>query len=238
MFSKNGPSFFELMHQALVSTREGYELLAPKFDATPFRTPDEVLEPSMAAIGPVDTALDVCCGTGAAMRYLAPLCRERLAGIDFSPAMLNEARRKLAGVNTTAAISFIDGDVLAMDFNAEFDLAVCFGALGHILDRDQRTFLRRIHKALKPGGRFAFATGPHPPVLSRTNIVYRTFNGIMRVRNALIRPPFIMYYLTFLLPEIVGVLEDEGFVVQVVEGLFPRPFQRGCLVIAKKSAHC
>ena len=29
MFGKDGPGFFELIHQALVSTRQGYDMLAP-----------------------------------------------------------------------------------------------------------------------------------------------------------------------------------------------------------------
>ena len=38
MFSPGGPTFRELMQQALASTERGYDLLAPKFDLTPFRT--------------------------------------------------------------------------------------------------------------------------------------------------------------------------------------------------------
>ena len=44
MFHPQGPTFFELASQALSSTRQGYDLLAPKFDFTPFRTPDLILE--------------------------------------------------------------------------------------------------------------------------------------------------------------------------------------------------
>src|SRR5438046_10316330 len=95
MFGKNGPSFRELIQQALVSTRQGYDMLAPKFDATPFRTPDPLIEPAIDALdlprqaGSLrdETALDVCCGTGAVMRVLKSRCK-RVVGIDFSPGML------------------------------------------------------------------------------------------------------------------------------------------------------
>src|SRR3954469_25903641 len=97
MFGKDGPTLVELLHQALCSTERGYDLLAPKFDATPFRTPDEILVPVIDAIGPVDAALDLCCGTEAAMRLLQPNCRVRLAGIDFSQGMLAEAEKRLEG---------------------------------------------------------------------------------------------------------------------------------------------
>lgn len=40
MFHPKGPSFVELAKQCLSSTERGYDLLAPKFDYTPFRTPE------------------------------------------------------------------------------------------------------------------------------------------------------------------------------------------------------
>ena len=44
MFRPGGPTFVELARQALSSVERGYDLLAPKFDLTPFRTHDELLE--------------------------------------------------------------------------------------------------------------------------------------------------------------------------------------------------
>src|SRR5437588_4372209 len=99
MFHPQGPTFWELAVQALSSTEKGYDLLAPKFDYTPFRTPDVVLEAVAAqlrALAPFDAALDVCCGTGAAMRFLRPLCRQRVVGLDISAGMLAVARQLTA----------------------------------------------------------------------------------------------------------------------------------------------
>lgn len=234
MFSKNGPTFLELMQQALTSTRRGYDLLAPKFDATPFRTPDSILEPAITAIGSVDSALDVCCGTGAAMVFLRPLCRLRLVGLDFSPGMLQEARKKVAGMANSVEVEFVEADVLGMDFCEEFDVITCFGALGHILPQDQRAFLRGIHRALKPGGRFVSVMAPSPPLLSPISLLMRLFNALMKVRNALFKPPFIMYYLTFLLPQTETLLREEGFTVETQSGLFPPPYRRYGLVVATK----
>ena len=63
--------------QALSSVEGGYDLLAPKFDHTPFRTPDGVLDATMAGalrpLGPFGPGVDVCCGTGAGMRVLKSL---------------------------------------------------------------------------------------------------------------------------------------------------------------------
>ena len=235
MFAKNGPTFFELMQQALSSTPKGYDLLAPKFDLTPFRTPDEILEPAIAALGPMDAALDVCCGTGAAMKFLRPLCRERVLGIDFSPGMLEAAKQRMAQENGTARVEFVEADVMRMAFREEFDAVTCFGALGHILPAETRKFLLLVHRSLKPGGRFVFVTGYPPHPLSPKSLALRTFNGIMKVRNAVIKPEFIMYYLTFLLPEIERTLQESGFTVEVRKDIFPEPFGRYCLVVATRS---
>jgi SAM-dependent methyltransferase len=234
MFGKDGPTLIELIHQALCSTQRGYDLLAPKFDATPFRTPDEILEPSAAAAGPVDAALDLCCGTGAAMIFLRPLCRQRLTGVDFSHGMLEQARVRLAEAPGTVEPELIEADVLELSFREEFDLVTCFGAHGHILPRDERMFLRIVHQALKPGGRFVFVTGYPPHPLSLSSLIFRAFNAIMHVRNGLIKPPFIMYYLTFLLPDIERLLKAEGFQVEVRAGQFEPPLERYRLVIATR----
>jgi SAM-dependent methyltransferase len=96
MFHPQGPTLWERIVQALSSTEQGYDLLAPQFDYTPFRTPDAILGPAMAHLGgpqSIATALDMCCGTGAALRHLRPLCRDRVVGIDMSQGMLEVARR-------------------------------------------------------------------------------------------------------------------------------------------------
>jgi SAM-dependent methyltransferase len=95
VFSAQGPSVRELAVQALSSVERGYDLLAPTFDHTPFRTPDRVLDAVAAALapfGPFDAGLDVCCGTGAGVRALRLLCRTRVTGVDFSAGMLARAR--------------------------------------------------------------------------------------------------------------------------------------------------
>ena len=222
MFHPRGPTFWELARQALSSTERGYDLLAPKFDYTPFRTPDELLAeiaPYLGEANSLDRALDICCGTGAAMRIMRPLCREAVVGIDMSQGMLDVAGQRLndaAGMNNGADVVLVRGDVLAMPFDAEFDLAVCFGALGHIRTKDERAFVRQIASVLRPGGRFVFVTTRMPPKWSAAYWLSRGFNAAMHVRNWLIAPPFVMFYLTFLLPDCARLLEQAGFQVEVL----------------------
>jgi len=238
MFEKDGPSLWELAVQALSSTERGYDLLAPKFDHTPFRTPDPILQRAAAEIGPplsIDRALDVCCGTGAALRALRPLCRKSIEGVDMSRGMLAEAKRRLADAPGEAEVVLELGDALDLPFRERFDVATCFGAFGHIEEHDEGRFVRSVYRSLKPGGRFVFVTADPPPLTSPGYWMAKGFNATMRVRNWLISPPFIMYYLTFLLPEARRRLEQNGFEVEVREGLFDPPFGRLALVIGTKA---
>lgn len=223
MFHPQGPTFWELAEQCLSSTQRGYDLLAPKFDFTPFRTPDAILAGVAKLLGPpqsIDDALDVCCGTGAVIEILRPLCRRRVVGIDFSRGMLDVARQRFPNEPDKARVEFVQRDVLDMDFREEFDLAVTLGSNGHILLKDEPRFIERIVAALRPRGRFVFVTGEMPPAWSLRYLLSRGFNAAMHVRNFVKRPPFVMFYLTFLLPEARRLLEEHGFDVEVHENVF------------------
>ncbi len=218
MFHPNGPTFFELAEQALSSTVRGYDLLAPKFDYTPFRTPQFLLDAVAAQLQPLapfESGIDLCCGTGAGMMMLRPFCRERVVGLDFSQGMLEVGRRQTAAAPGSARLEFVRGDALDVPFREAFDVAVTFGAHGHILRKDEPRFVREVHRLLRPGGRFVFVTIYQPPPWSLGLWLARAFNGAMLLRNLLVEPPFIMYYLTFLLPNVQRLLERNGFRVEV-----------------------
>lgn len=239
MFHPQGPTFWELLVQALSSTERGYDLLAPKFDFTPFRTPQPILDAVAAQLRPLapfGRALDLCCGTGAGMALLRPLCRGPVVGLDFSRGMLQVGQRRTAGAPGEARLEFVRGQALRLPFGPVFDVVTCFGALGHILPRDSRLFLREVARVLRPGGRFAFVTTPKPSPASKWYWFARIFNGTMRLRNLLWRPPFIMYYLTFRLPEVATLLEEQGLSVEV-RGLGLKGLWAPCrLVLATRPA--
>lgn len=220
MFHPEGPTFFELTHQCFSSTERGYDLLALKFDFTPYRTSDTVLKvvgEHLKQLPSIDKALDICCGTGAVMQMLRPLCRDSVAGIDFSQGMLEVARRKSEAVEGRAGLDYIRGNVFKMPFDAKFDLAVCLSSLGHIREMDKTRFLDQVAGILKPGGRFVFVTSCKPSVWSKNFWFSYAFNAAISVRNMLFRPQFIMYYLTFILPGVKKLLENHGFEVEIKE---------------------
>lgn len=236
MFHPKGPTFVELARQALSSTERGYDLLAPKFDFTPFRTPNEILQvvaQRVKSLGKFDAALDVGCGTGAAMQTFRPLCREKIVGIDMSQGMLEVAQEYAPFWDGSAAVEFVRGNVLEMPFDAEFDLAFSFGAFGHILPKDENRFIGEIARCLKSGGRFVFVTTEMPPVISPAYWFARAFNTAMHIRNWIHQPPFVMFYLTFLLPDILAKFKKHGFEL-VVESPFTGYLRRLRMVVAKR----
>ncbi|MFF4255237.1 methyltransferase domain-containing protein [Streptomyces sp. NPDC001663] len=217
MFSPEGPSLRELAVQALSSVERGYDLLAPKFDHTPFRTPDSVLEAvasALARTGPFDAGLDLCCGTGAGVDVLARVCRRSVTGVDFSAGMLDVAREQVRP--TGPAVSWVRGDARALPFGpGAFDLVVSFGAFGHFLPAELPGLFAQVHSVLRPGGRFAFPVLAPPRPSSPAFWMLLGFDAVMRVRNAVWRPPFVMYYRAFRLGDVRRELERTGFEVEL-----------------------
>ena len=80
---------------------------------------------------PGGSALDVACGSGKLTAELAKLARPggRVVGLDFSPQMLEVARRHHPG------IEFIEGDALKLPFeDASFDAATIAFGLRNLAD--------------------------------------------------------------------------------------------------------
>lgn len=206
MYGPGGPSFGELVRQALSSTRGGYDLLAPKFEHTPFRTPDDLVQRALSAVAPgrVPAALDLCCGTGAALAPLTEIA-DMAVGVDFSPGMIAVARQR---IGDRALV--VRADALALPFAETFDLVVTFGAMGHFEPATQPRLFAEVARVLKPGGRFVTVTHERPSMWRRDYWVLRSFNAVMRVRNLLVSPPFIMYYLHFDLPVAIGRVVEAG----------------------------
>lgn len=235
IFHRDGPTLWELAQQALSSTERGYDLLAPKFEHTPFRTPDDLLAQIVEHLEPADRALDVATGTGAGVRMLKPFA-SHVTGIDMSQGMLDEAERLCGGAPGGATLEFVRGDARDMPFDNEFDLAVSFGANGHILPADEAAVFASVFRALRPGGRLVLLTHRNPGPVHPFWWAARGFNAAMHIRNALVDPPFVMFYLTMTWPELGTRLEEAGFEVRAKERFLKMPYSGGILVTATKPA--
>ena len=100
-----------------------------------------------AAVRPGDRVLDVCCGTGD-LAVEASRAGGEVTGLDFSPRMLERARRKLHSV------TWLEGDALELPFADEsFDAATVGFGVRNLSDLERG--LQELRRVLRRGGRVA-----------------------------------------------------------------------------------
>jgi SAM-dependent methyltransferase len=114
-----------------------------------------------------EAVLDVGCGSGAttfeAAWQVGP--QGRAFGVDISPALLELARRR-AGEDGLEGVDFLQADAQTHTFSSEFDAIV--SRFGVMFFPDPVAAFANLRKALKPGGRLAFACwrGPEDNAIS------------------------------------------------------------------------
>jgi len=107
---------------------------------------------------PGGSAVDVACGSGKLTAELAKIAGPagRVVGVDFSPQMLEVARRAHPG------LEFLEGDALNLQFDdASFDASTIAFGLRNLADpvRGMREMLR----VVRPGGRAVVLEFVRPP---------------------------------------------------------------------------
>lgn len=91
----------------------------------------------MAAVKTGDRALDVCCGTGDIALALQRRGAE-VTGLDFSPAMLEIARRRAEKTAARPPPRFIQGDAMNLPFDgSSFDVVTAGYALRNLASWEQ-----------------------------------------------------------------------------------------------------
>ncbi len=101
-----------------------------------------------SAVRPGDRVLDAACGTGDLALADHRAGALQVTGLDFSPRMLERARRKAPG------LEFVEGDMLALPFeDGTFDAATVGFGVRNVADLELA--LRELRRVLRPGGRLA-----------------------------------------------------------------------------------
>jgi demethylmenaquinone methyltransferase/2-methoxy-6-polyprenyl-1,4-benzoquinol methylase len=121
-----------------------------------------------AELGPGDSALDVCCGTGDLALELSSRVAPggHVVGCDFSEPMLDLAREKAAS-RQAQGVRFEWADALQMPYDGErFDAVTVGFGVRNLADLDRG--LREMARVLKPEGRLVILeiTQPTRPPLS------------------------------------------------------------------------
>lgn len=166
-------------------------------------------------LGEDDRLLDVGCGTGAAVRAGAKLV-ERAVGVDLSPNMLLEARKRATGL---PGVDFVEGDSEDLPFNdGEFTAVLCTTSLHHYPRPEAAA--HEFARVLAPGGRVVIGDFTSDAVVSRAfDLLARNFEaGHVRLHRV---------------DELRRLLEDAG-----LERVAARSVWRGVygIALARKAA--
>ena len=109
-------------------------------------------------IAPSDTVLDLGCGIGRVVRYVAPLCGTIWA-VDASDAMLGYARARLQGLPNVRFATCVGTSIPEVGDDS-VDVVYSLITLQHLEREDAFALLRDVRRVLRPGGR-AYITFPN-----------------------------------------------------------------------------
>ena len=134
---------------------------------------------TLADVQPGDAVLDVATGIGEPAVSAARVVEGhgRVIGIDQAPRMLETARGRAAERGLTQ-ISFQLGDAEALDFQDEFDAAL--SRWGLMLIPNPNAVLDGLHRALRPGARFAASVWSVPERVPFIHLVQTAIQEVLQ----------------------------------------------------------
>ncbi|GAB4110100.1 MAG: hypothetical protein OHK0057_18370 [Thermoflexibacter sp.] len=108
--------------------------------------------------------LELACGTGS-HAFLLEKYGYALHAFDYSTDMIAQAREKAKKHNSK--ISFQVGDMRNLNFQNEFDVAIClFDSIGYVLTNEAiNSVFNKVYQSLKVGGLFVFEFWHAPAML-------------------------------------------------------------------------
>jgi len=135
--------------------------------------------------GKPEKVLDLCCGTGDLAITVCRLGRSEVSvvGIDYSPPMLEIARKKAASLDGDKHISFINGDAASLPFpDASFDSVGISFAFRNLTYKNPlaRQHLTEVRRLLTAGGRYVVVETSQPTARFIRGIFHRYLRWIVR----------------------------------------------------------
>jgi len=138
-----------------------------------------------AGIGAGQTGVDLCCASGAGMRFLVRFRNvKRMTGVDATRVMLDLGRRRGDEAGMADRISFIEADVCATGLpTGHFDFV--WGEDAWCYVEDKARLIAEAARVVRPGGRIAFTDWLEGPGLSdpeaRRYLEFMKFPSVLTV---------------------------------------------------------
>jgi len=132
----------------------------------------------------VNTVLDLTCGTGSQITYLAQTDFE-VTGSDINRKMLNVAKKRAKALKLKCELFL--GDMRTTKAGKFDSVITIFNAIGHLTRTDYKKALKNICTNLKPGGIYIFDIFNLNYMLDRDNISSLTIDKIAQEKNRIIR---------------------------------------------------
>lgn len=129
----------------------GWDAIAQDFIAARSDLGADIVRQWATQLPPGAAVLDIGCGSGAPVAEALVAAGFRVFGVDASPTLVAEFRRRLPA--TEVVCEPVETSRL---FDRRFEGAVAIGLLFLLPAEDQRAVIARIAAALEPGGRFLF----------------------------------------------------------------------------------
>jgi ubiquinone/menaquinone biosynthesis C-methylase UbiE len=154
---KSAPQIHLANVQAVYSGPEGrlWELLmGEQIHLGGFQSSMDLAQRAGIAAG--SRGVDLCCCSGAGMRFLARFLNvAHMTGVDATPAMLQLGRRRADDEALADKISFVEGNACATGLpSGQFDFAWGEDAWCYVEDKAQ--LIAEAARLVKPGGKIAF----------------------------------------------------------------------------------
>jgi SAM-dependent methyltransferase len=147
-------------------------------------------------------------------------------GIDMDPAVVEQARRNLAGWGMGDKFTIIDGDIRVPPaaLSGSFDLITMYNMIYYFKTGERPALIRSVRSMLSPGGRLALATNvqgqPKDISSSHLNLVTSSTEGCTPLPT---------------LAEVTSLLRDSGFEQIKVTRLIPGIALYGIVAAAEAS---
>lgn len=224
------PEVMETFFDVRVDTYEDHMRESPTYEAEQLQLAKQFDETT----API-RILDLGSGTGMEIEYvLKRVPNARFVCVDVSSMMMARLRSKYASV--IDQIETVQASYFDYDFGEEsFDYVIAASTMHHWLYADKLGLYRRVHKALKPDGRFVnhdYVVTPEEELAFLDQYLRLRESGLLEENSSYhIDIPFSMHTER-------RVLREAGF--RRIETVFEyhSPVSNGSLLVAYKEGNC